>query len=204
MKAKEQLIRKSIAASILIGLGNFILLKIGNPIGPFLFSLGLLGVCYMDLNLFTGKCGFFIENKMKITDLLLILVFNLIGGYLIGLLFSVTDTAILQVAKDKVATWDISLAFFLKSVLCGMIMYIAVLLYKKGTPFGILLGVPMFILCGFQHCIANIITLGVAQTFHLSIFICILGNFIGSLTIWYFSRDVQIETKKTIFRRKKQ
>ncbi len=204
MKAKEQLIRKSIAASILIGLGNFILLKIGNPIGPFLFSLGLLGVCYMDLNLFTGKCGFFIENKMKITDLLFILVFNLIGGYLIGLLFSVTDPTILQVAKDKVATWDISLAFFLKSVLCGMIMYIAVLLYKKETPFGILLGVPMFILCGFQHCIANIITLGVAQTFHLSIFICILGNFIGSLTIWYFSRDVQIETKKTIFRRKKQ
>lgn len=204
MKAKEQLIRKSIAASILIGLGNFILLKIGNPIGPFLFSLGLLGVCYMDLNLFTGKCGFFIENKMKITDLLFILVFNLIGGYLIGLLFSVTDPTILQVAKDKVATWDISLAFFLKSVLCGMIMYIAVLLYKKGTPFGILLGVPMFILCGFQHCIANIITLGVAQTFHLSIFICILGNFIGSLMIWYLSRDIQIETKKTIFRRKKQ
>ena len=52
---KSSLINKSIAASLMIGIGDFILLKMGNPLGPFLFALGLLAVCYMGLNLFTGK-----------------------------------------------------------------------------------------------------------------------------------------------------
>ena len=46
------LIKKSVAASLLIGLGNFVLLKLGNPIGPVIFAFGLLGVCYLGLNLF--------------------------------------------------------------------------------------------------------------------------------------------------------
>jgi xanthosine utilization system XapX-like protein len=60
------LINKSIAASLLIGLGNYALLKLGNPIGPVIFALGLLGVCYMGLNLFTGKCGFIFQDKIKL------------------------------------------------------------------------------------------------------------------------------------------
>ena len=61
----SNLIRKSIAASVLIGLGNYVLLKLGNPLGPFLFAFGLLGVCVIGANLFTGKCGFFLEDKIK-------------------------------------------------------------------------------------------------------------------------------------------
>ena len=48
------LIRLSAGASLLIGLGDYVLLKIGTPVGPFLFSFGLLGVCVIGLNLFTG------------------------------------------------------------------------------------------------------------------------------------------------------
>ena len=189
MKKNIELVNKSIGAALLISLGNFALLKLGNPIGPIIFAFGLLGVCYMDLNLFTGKCGFLIENKIKIKDLVIILVINLIFGYLIGLMYSITDKDIVNVAIKKIATWDISIAFFIKSVLCGMIMYIAVLMYKKGSPFGIIYGIPLFIFCGFQHCIANIITLGVARTFDYSIFICIIGNFIGSLLMWLVSKS---------------
>ncbi|MBR3661047.1 MAG: formate/nitrite transporter family protein [Bacilli bacterium] len=189
MKKYLELINKSIGAALLISLGNFALLKLGNPIGPVIFSLGLLGVCYMGLNLFTGKCGFLFEDHIKIKDLLIILVVNLIFGYLFGLLYSITDKDIVTNAVSKVATWDISWAFFIKSVLCGIIMYIAVYMYKKGTPLGIIFGIPLFIFCGFQHCIANIITLGVAQTFDYSIFICILGNFIGSIFIWLISKN---------------
>ena len=189
MKKYLELINKSIGAALLISLGVFALLKLGNPIGPIIFAFGLLGVCYMGLNLFTGKCGFFIEDKIKIKDLVIILVINLIFGYLIGLMYSITDKDIVNVAIKKIATWDISIAFFIKSVLCGMIMYIAVLMYKKGSPFGIIYGIPLFIFCGFQHCIANIITLGVARTFDYSIFICIIGNFIGSLLMWLVSKS---------------
>ena len=188
---KLELINKSMGASVLISLGNFALLKLGNPIGPVIFSLGLLGVCYMGLNLFTGKCGFFIQDKIKIKDLLLILIVNLIAGYLLGLMFSITDKDVFTNAVMKVKTWDVSIAFFIKSILCGIVMYIAVYMYKKGTPLGILFGIPLFIFCGFQHCIANIITMGVARTFDYSIFICILGNFIGSIVMWYISRDIK-------------
>lgn len=189
MTKKIELINKSIGAALLISLGNFALLKLGNPIGPIIFAFGLLGVCYMNLNLFTGKCGFLIENKIKITDLVIILIVNLIFGYLIGLLYSITDKEIVEVAIQKVATWNISWSFFVKSLLCGIIMYIAVFMYKKGTPFGIIYGIPLFIFCGFQHCIANIVTLGIARTFNYSIFICIIGNFVGSILMWLISRN---------------
>jgi len=189
MKKYLELINKSIGAALLISLGNFALLKLGNPIGPVIFSFGLLGVCYMGLNLFTGKCGFLISDKIKIKDLLIILIVNLLFGYLIGLMYSITDKSLIDVAIKKVATWDISISFFIKSMLCGIIMYIAVLMYRKNTPLGIIFGIPLFIFCGFQHCIANIITLGVARTFDYSIFICILGNFIGSLLMYYLSKN---------------
>ena len=195
MKKNLELINKSIGAALLISLGNYALLKLGNPIGPVIFALGLLGVCYMGLNLFTGKCGFLFQDKIKIKDLIIILLVNLLAGYLIGLLFSITDIDVYHNAIAKVATWDISLSFFIKSILCGVIMYIAVYMYRKGTSLGIIFGIPLFIFCGFQHCIANIITLGVARTFHLSILICIIGNFIGSLIMWYLSKDIEVEVK---------
>ena len=191
MSKKQELINKSVGAAILISLGDYALLKLGTPLGPVLFTLGLLGVCYMGLNLFTGKCGFVIEDKIKFSDLMIILVVNLVAGYLLGLLYSLADTDVLANATSKVATWEVSLAFFIKSILCGVIMYIAVLMYRKGTPLGIIFGIPLFIFSGFQHCIANVITLGVARTMDLSLVICIIGNFLGSLCMWYFSRSIE-------------
>ena len=186
----SNLIRKSIAASVLIGLGDYVLLKLGNPLGPFLFAFGLLGVCVMGANLFTGKCGFLIEDKIKPLHLGTILLGNLIAGYLIGLLFSVCDTGIVTAAQEKVASWNCDWSFFVRSIMCGVIMYLAVAIYRKGSKLGILLGVPLFIFCGFQHCIANVITLGVATSWSWSLLICVAGNFIGSLSIWWLCREL--------------
>ena len=194
MKYKNLLL-KSVGAAVLISLGDYALLKLGNPIGPVIFAFGLLGVCYMGQNLFTGKCGFLFEDKIPFKNLMLILLVNLLAGYLMGVLFSFCDNDVVTAAVTKVSGWDISLAFFLKSIMCGIIMYIAVLMYRLGTPLGIIFGIPLFIFCGFQHCIANVITLGVARTFHWSLLICILGNFVGSLFMWYISKDEKKERK---------
>ena len=70
----SELIRKSIGAAVLISLGDYALLKLGNPIGPIIFAFGLLGVCYMGQNLFTGKCGFFLSDKIPFKNLFLILL----------------------------------------------------------------------------------------------------------------------------------
>jgi len=197
MKEKKELIFKSVGAAFLISLGNYALLKLGSPIGPIIFAFGLLGVCYLGQNLFTGKCGFFIEDKIKFSDLMIILVVNLVAGYLFGLLYSITDKELVKVATDKVNTWSFSLPFLIKSFLCGTIMYIAVKMYREKTPLGILFGIPLFIFCGFQHCIANVITLGVARTFDFSLILAIIGNFIGSLFFWYISKNNEEKKKKS-------
>lgn len=189
------LARKSAGASLLIALGDYALLKLGNPIGPVIFAFGLLGVCYMGQNLFTGKCGFLIADKIPPLELVSILAVNLISGYLFGLVFSFADAQVAEAAALKAQSWEISPAFFIKSVLCGVIMYIAVFMYRKKTPLGIIFGIPLFIFCGFQHCIANIITMGAAVTFDLSIIICVIGNFAGSLLMWALSREIPAEEK---------
>lgn len=178
----KELIKRAVLASILIGLGNFVLLKVGAPLGAFLFALGLYGVCLLGANLFTGKCGFVIEDK-KWRELGIILMTNLIAGWLIGWMFSLADPAIHEAAVAKFTSWDFSLGFFLRSVFCGMIMYIAVKCYKLGSIWGVFIGVPLFILAGFQHSIANVITAGAAVNWSWTILLCAVGNFAGSIAI---------------------
>ena len=189
------LIRLSAAASLLIGLGDFVLLKIGQPLGPFLFAFGLLGVCILGLNLFTGKCGFLFEDNIKLSDLIIILLSNLVFGYAFGVIFSMMDSAIIETAEAKVVSWSMSWEFFLDSMACGAIMYLAVDLYRKGSKLGILIGVPLFIFCGFQHSIANAITMGVATGFSWTVALCAAGNFAGSLATWSLCRKNKAAAK---------
>ena len=184
-----ELVRKSILASLLIGLGNFVLLKIGTPIGPFLFALGLLGVCVLGANLFTGKCGFLFEDNIKARDLLIILVVNLISGYLLGAVFGLSDPDLATTASSKISTWAFSFPFLVKAILCGVVMFVAVYIYRKGSPLGVLIGVPLFIFAGFQHCIANVITMGAALSFDWSIVLAVAGNFVGSIVTWWLLKS---------------
>ncbi len=187
----QTMIRKSVAASLLIALGNYALLKLGSPIGPVIFAFGLLGVCFLGLNLFTGKCGFLFEDRLSWKDLTFILLVNLASGYIFGLIFRLADPSLIEAASAKVTSWDFSFSFFIRSFLCGVIMYLAVKMYKKGTPLGILFGIPLFIFCGFQHCIANVITMGVAASFSWSLLIAVLGNFLGSLVTSRLTRETE-------------
>ncbi|MBQ6605540.1 DUF1653 domain-containing protein [Candidatus Saccharibacteria bacterium] len=202
MKKYLELIVKGAGAALLIGLGDYVLLKAGNPVGPVLFSFGLLGVCVLGLNLFTGKCGFLIEDKIRVFDLGLILVSNLVFGYLFGAMFGLADGEVVSVAVSKVGGWELSLAFLIKAMLCGMIMYLAVKLYKKGTSLGVLIGVPLFIFSGMQHSIANVITLGVSLEFSLGlvliILLCVLGNFLGAILAWFLSGEMFERKEKSL------
>ena len=193
-----ELIKRAVLASILIGLGDYVLLKIGAPLGAFIFAFGLYGVCMLGANLFTGKCG--IDNSKKWRELGIILIVNLIAGWLVGYLFSLADPAVHEAAVAKVATWELSGSFFIRSVLCGMIMYIAVKCYKLGSVWGIFFGVPLFILAGFQHSIANVITAGAAVDWSWSILLCAAGNFVGSVVIACLLQAAQPVQRKTVRR----
>ena len=184
----SKIIKKSIAASLLIAIGCMVLLTVGAPLGAFLFSFGLLTVCSLDLYLYTGRCGYVVAQKnWKVLGIILLV--NLAAGWLIGALIGVISPALVPLAAAKILTWTNPFIHFIQAIFCGGIMFIAVEIKKRGSILGILLGVPVFILCGFQHCIANIIYLGVALTFNPIIILSIIGNLLGALGIWFLSRD---------------
>lgn len=189
------LTKRAVLASLLIGLGDYILLKIGAPLGAFLFAFGLYGVCVLGANLFTGKCGFVIADN-KWLELGVILIVNLLAGWILGWLFSLADSSLITAANEKIAKWDFSLDFFIRSAFCGAIMYLAVKCFKLGSIWGIFFGVPLFILAGFQHSIANAITAGVATYFDWTVLLCAGGNFAGSvITAWLVGEAEKVAPK---------
>ena len=108
---------------------------------------------------------------------------------------SVSDKAV-DLVNLKLS--DNLLSIFILSVLCGILMYIAVNNYKKinneiGKYSCIFMCVMVFILSGFEHSIANMYYISVANLLSLKsllyIFIMILGNSVGSILIaLYYNR----------------
>ena len=175
------MIKKSILAPLLVALGVAVNLSLGPPLGPFLFAFGLLGICVLEANLFTGKAGYlWRENPIQLTQILFL---NLISGYAYGVLLSFMNPEYSDKAYNLIDSWSWSWAYFLSSFFCGIIMFLCVELYKRKNILGIILGVPIFIFCGFQHSIANIIYLGLANSFSFVIILCIVGNLLGSIFI---------------------
>lgn len=181
----KEVIFKGTAASFMITLGVAVLLN--QPIiGTFLFALGLLAICEKGFLLFTGKCGFapWMPNysSYRIFEILIV---NVLMGWLFGYCISIASPELAEIAANKIATWSPNyLTSFIQAFFCGAIMHLAVDLHSsRDEKLGILFGVPIFIFCGFQHCIANSILLGIAATFNPMIFIHILGNWIGGIFI---------------------
>lgn len=187
---------KSILAGIMIGIGGTIYLSLDNKIvGAFLFAIGLFIIVTKGLNLYTGKIGYVFNNKPKyIIELLITLIGNFIGTYLVGL--SLRFTRVYSTIGAKATNLcmikldDTFISILLLSIFCGILMYLAVNGYKVmedsfGKYAGVFLGVAVFILCGFEHCVANMYYFSVANMWSWKAFgylwIMILGNSIGGV-----------------------
>ena len=73
---------------------------------------------------------------------------------------------------------------FLRAVGCGLIIDIAVWLYKSsGSILPVIFGVPLFILCGFYHSIADVVYLVAAWEADPAILwyypVIVVGNYVG-------------------------
>ena len=189
---------KSFLAGIMIAIGGTVFLSIENKvIGASLFSIGLFGVLIYNLNLYTGKIGYLITNfNLKyIKELIITLIGNFIGACSVGFILRYTIIydkiyeKSLMLANTKLN--DNILSIFILSIFCGLLMYYAVNGFKKQTDFGkylvVYLGVAVFILCGFEHCIANMYYFSVADIWSLKTLgytgIMVLGNSLGSFII---------------------
>ena len=186
-KQLKQLVSKSTLAGLLISLGATAFLTVDNKtVGALLFSIGLTAVILLEANLYTGKIGY-VNSKAKLISAVLILIQNLLVALVCGLIFYSTKNNICEnLWLNKLTkSWY---EFLFDSIGCGICIYLSVELYKKtGSIFVIVLGVLVFILSGFEHCIANIFYLSASMSFDLKsilyILIAIIGNSIGSLLI---------------------
>ena len=197
MKDSLKILVRAILAGVMISIGGTIYLALENKmLGAFLFSIGLFAICTNGFNLYTGKIGYVIDNKLKyLWELFITLVGNLIGtigcGYLLFL--SRMGNKLRDAAKVicEVKLNDNLLSIFILAVFCGIIMYLAVDLYKKlndfGKYMGIFMGITVFILAGFEHCVANMYYFSAANMWTwktvLYVLIMITGNSVGSILL---------------------
>ena len=181
-------LRSSFLAGICIGIAGFGYLAEKSIIGAVTFSFGLLTVVHYGLKLYTGTAGFI--QKGQLGELFFILFGNLIGCLLVGLMVRCSPMPLQDVAQ-KILEGRLSMGPLKGGILaigCGFIMTTAVTFARKEKNLPLLFGVPLFILCGFPHCVADAFYYMCVPVeyiaanwldviiFYLAI---VLGNFIG-------------------------
>ena len=187
-------ILNGIAAGVLISIGGTVFLACENRyVGAVLFTVALLCICIMGYALYTGKVCYMIEkhDKDAFSLLLLCLLGNLVGTYAIGTLLRFAIPTLQQTAEalcrgklEGQALWQT----LVRGIMCGILIYLAVVIYRdKKTIAGIVFCIPVFILCGFEHSIADMYYFAVSGivSFDALIFIwmVVLGNSIGGLLL---------------------
>lgn len=154
--------RSSIFAGIAIGTAGFGFLAsgvqaatYGSLVGAVLFSFGLLTVVGYRLKLYTGTAGFIKKNEVG--QLFMILLGNIVGCFCVSLLARVTPMAVQEAAQNilelRLRTGALRCGFL--GIGCGFIMTTAVQFARQKQYLPLLFGVPLFIVCGFTHCVAD-------------------------------------------------
>jgi nitrite transporter NirC len=177
----------SVLAGMMIGFGGTIYLMCSNKIvGATLFSFGLLTIVCQGFALYTGRVGYF--RQYGVASLATTILGNLVGTTLVAKAFLLTrhSVDVASVVAPKLA--DSSWSIFLLSVGCGVMMYLAVDSYRKSRSWlFVILPIVIFILCGFEHSIANMFYLSLAEAWGWDAvritLIAIVGNGVGSWII---------------------
>ena len=185
-----QILVSGIMAGICIALGGCAFLSLENKVlGALFFVVGLFTICTFGFHLFTGKVAYVFENDRNFSiDLIPIWVGNFIGCLLVAGLLSMTRVSgITEKAQGMV---DIKLndnliSIFILAIFCNLLIFIAVDGFKNnphelGKYLSLTFGVMVFILCGFEHCVANMFYISMAHMWSGRAFLFILVNTAGN------------------------
>ena len=196
MKALKVLL-SGILAGLSIGLGGVAFLSLESKVvGAAVFTVGLFTVCTMGFSLYTGKVCYVFDNDAAYAKRLpLIWLGNLCGAGLTAFFVSMTRNAsIAEKAASLCATKldDSPVSLFFLGLLCNIFIYIAVEGYKNnpheaGKYLSLFFGVMGFILCGTEHCVADMFYFWMAGAWSgqaiLRILIITLGNSVGGVLL---------------------
>lgn len=182
---------RSLLAGVMIGIGGIVYLSCDNRyVGAILFSVGLYAIIALKLNLFTGKVGYAIHDKDLAVHLPLIWGWNCIGSIITGRAITLPRAAPSLIEKATALCDaklnDNLLSVFVLSCLCGALMFVAVEGYKRtSNPLIVIMAIAVFILSGFEHCVANMVYFTIANQWSWTalgyVGIMTLGNAAGSI-----------------------
>lgn len=158
-------ILKSFLAGVMIGIGGLAYIATGNP---WVFPIGLFVVCAYDLRLFTGKICY-LEYSPE--AFLMMWCFNTVGACIFGLICRVMKPGLIEkavvVSNTKLSeNWP---QIAMLAVLCNLMIFLAVDFWRRRGSYdpyplrigdmvgfaGLIFATAVFVICGFEHCIAN-------------------------------------------------
>lgn len=199
-KAKTALSQfiNAVIGGMMIGIGGCVSLSCDNKyIGSALFSLGLFAIIQFGYGLYTGKIGYApLRKPAYISECLFTLLGNALGTFIDAILLR--QTRIFSVIGEKAAvsveskTGDSLISAFILAVFCGILMFTAVENARLSNSnsghvektIGTMLCIMVFILCGFNHCIADMFYIFLSGSLTQTaayLPIVILGNSVGGM-----------------------
>ena len=201
----------SVLAGMSISFGCVAFLASGNKIvGALFFVVGLFMILNFNFSLYTGKVCYAFDNKPSyILRLFLILGGNIVGAILMALMVGATrltslHDAVMGVVSAKMN--DNVLSLFFLGIFCNMMIFLAVYGYKNfenilAKMVALFFGVSVFVLCGFEHCIADAFYFAFAGEYSIKAFLylmmIVLGNTVGGLFLPLMIKAVKgLENKK--------
>ena len=184
----QKTFRSAMLSGIAVAIAGWGYLAYKDIVGAVLFSFGLLTVVNYMLKLYTGTAGFvpFRDENGKscllksIGDLLLILAANIFGCLVVSLLSRCSP---LELGASAQAILESRLAVGplkagLLAIGCGFIMTTVVTFAREGKPLALLFGVPLFINCGFPHCLAD-------AFYYMTVPLSYTSEHIGEIAVLY-------------------
>ena len=203
---RSKVFLSAILAGLCVGYGGIVFLSLENKvIGAAAFTVRLFVICTFGFHLFTGKVCYVLQNDRDYAiDLPVIWLGNLIGTGLTAGIASLTRIAP-AVREKAISLCQIKLndslfSLFLLGILCNILIYIAVDGYKSnphelGKYLSLFFGVMIFILCGTEHCVADMFYFWMAGLWSgraiLSVLVITLGNAVGGVLFATLHRVVR-------------
>ena len=185
-----------ILAGAAIALGGTVFLSLEDKVlGALFFTVGLFAVCTFGFNLYTGKVCYALDSDASYAlSLPVIWLGNLAGTWLVAAAEGLTRIGPKLAEKAQVLCRtkldDGPLSIFLLALFCNILIWLAVEGFKNnphpaGKYLSLFFGVTVFILCGFEHCVANMYYFSVAGMWSWKtlgwLLIMTLGNSVGGM-----------------------
>lgn len=194
--SNRSLLGGSIYAGAAIGLGAIANILVGGLFGAFIFTIGIITVCYFNLDLYTGRICY--PRRYSISNYIMIYCCNFVGAAATAGLIRCTKygrqimLAATEIMLHK--TEDLWISLCILGFFCNCCIFIAVEVFRTHVGVErvviIILAIMTFVLCGFEHSIANFAYLIMSNEEVLDfwkvikVIVCVTaGNTIGGLTM---------------------